>query len=113
MKAYTEHWSRTYEPAEGGYYVAVSNVYFWQEFETVEEFKNAVETDSDYNPETAKCFTNTTHKAESDRPCDMDGYPDYDYIPVVMEYNLPECEVDVILIDGDREPAPTIYLGYR
>lgn len=113
MKAYTELWSSTYEPAEGGYYVAVSRVYFWQEFSTVEEFIKAVETDSDYNPETAKSYTNTTHQVESDRPCDSDGYPDYDYLPVVMEYHLPECETDVLLINGDYMPAPTIYLGYR
>ena len=113
MKAYTEHWGKTYEPAEGGYYVSVSEVNFWQDFNTVEEFIKAVETNEDYIPETAKSYTNTTHQALSDRPCDSDGYPDYDYIPVIMEYYLPEIDCDVLLVNDEDIPAPTEYLGYR
>ena len=117
MKAYIENWYKTYEPAEGGYYVAVSDVEYWKDFSSIEEFVQAVKAECTEWELTSALFIKGSHYKSVDhtKPCDSDGYPWYNYDNrSVMNVEIPQADQDVWLInDNASEPAPTIYLGYR
>ena len=111
MKAYIEYWHKVYEPAEGGYWVSVSNIEFWRSFGSSQECLEEIQKQG---YEVDCVFRNTYHKVLSEQKCYDDGEQYYDYYNVIMEAHLPYLDADVVLIeDWMPDPAPTTYDGYR
>ena len=117
---YIEDFVTTYEPAEGGYYVEVSKVDLWGTFDNVAAAKAAVACEyGDYDD---VVFEEDHARYDySIGTFDSDGNADTAEAPAEFI-----CEVDrnahyyqgsglrlICVAEGQPEPYPVVYVGYR
>ena len=108
FKAYIEDYSAVYEPAEGGYYVPVSTVHWWQDFETIEEAEEALEQMMKEDTDTYRFFYNINYNGVDDAAhiaaLNVEIGRDTGYIGEGQEV--------WVVDENDPQPENKVYNGY-
>jgi len=123
---YLKTWSSIYEPAEGGYYVPVSKVEWYENVESIEEARQLVRTFAAEEP--ASDLEEYWMVNYQYIKTDEDGLMQYDEdgdIITDMAIAPYFAEVDrntgyigtgwdfIVILEGDPVPCPDVYNGYR
>ena len=125
-KVYLKTWGSVYEPAEGGYYVPVSKVEWYEDVETIEDARKLARMFAEEEPisDFEEHWMVHYHYAKLDNDGVMQYDEDGDLITgiAVASYNAEfDCHTGyvgvgwefIVVLDGDPAPCPDVYNGYR
>ena len=125
-KVYLKTWSSVYEPAEGGYYVPVSKVEWYEDVESIAEARQLVKVFAEEEPTSDVEEYWMVHyqyaTLDNDGVVQLDSDGDIITGTALAPYF---AEVDrntgyigegwdfIVVVDGDPAPCPDVYNGYR